>query len=211
MQRCPTCDFVYEEGQRYCDMDGTVLAHDPHELPRNKPFPTQRVRPFYRMLVICGIPNAILAVLLFYGASHPAAQSFAPPSEPVNVTSAPESVNITSASEPVNVTSDSEPVNVTTDSEPAKVAAEQVTTEATGKHPESSEHAEELRESKRDEKAEPSKHSDDHSLSNPPEPRNPPATGKPANSRRGPAPKPDSKIENFIKKTGRVLKRPFKF
>jgi hypothetical protein len=204
MQRCPTCDFVYEEGQRYCDMDGTVLAHDPNELPRNKPFPKQRVRPFYRLLAICAIPNAILAGLLFYGASHPAAQSFAPPSEPVSVTSAPESLNITSASEPVSVTSDSEP---------AKVAAEQVnqTAESTGKDLESSVNAEGLSEGKREEKAEPSKGSDDDSLSNSPEPRNPPATGKPANARRGPAPKQNSKIENFIKKTGRMLKKPFKF
>jgi hypothetical protein len=204
MLRCPTCEFVYEEGQRYCDMDGTVLAHDPHELPRNKPFPTQRVRPFYRLLAIVAIPNALLAGLLFYGTAQPAAQSFAPPLEPVSVTSVPESINVTSGPEPVNVTSDSEPV---------KVAAEQVnqTARPTGKHLESSDNAAEPSEVKQAEKAEPSKESDDHSLSNSPEPRNPPAAGKPANAKRGPTPKPDSKIENFIKKTGRVLKRPFKF
>jgi hypothetical protein len=37
MQRCPECDFVYEEGQRLCDMDGSELVHDPCELPRNPP------------------------------------------------------------------------------------------------------------------------------------------------------------------------------
>jgi hypothetical protein len=35
MQRCPECNFVYEDDQPDCDMDGTLLIHDPCELPSN--------------------------------------------------------------------------------------------------------------------------------------------------------------------------------
>src|SRR5918993_728170 len=28
MKRCPLCDFIYEDDQRLCDMDGIELVHD---------------------------------------------------------------------------------------------------------------------------------------------------------------------------------------
>lgn len=37
MQRCPKCEFVYEDDQDLCDMDGTKLIHDARDLPRNRP------------------------------------------------------------------------------------------------------------------------------------------------------------------------------
>src|SRR4030095_5142590 len=106
MQRCPTCDFVYEEGQRYCDMDGTVLVHDPNELPRNKPFPHTRVRPFYRLLAIVVIPNTLLLAFLFYGTSQPAAQSYVQASESVRVASE----RTTPTDEPAVKESDASPI-----------------------------------------------------------------------------------------------------
>ena len=32
MKRCPQCDFIYEDFDCLCDMDGTALVHDAHAL-----------------------------------------------------------------------------------------------------------------------------------------------------------------------------------
>ncbi len=34
MKRCPHCEFIYEDDQSHCDMDGTRLTHDAHALPK---------------------------------------------------------------------------------------------------------------------------------------------------------------------------------
>lgn len=34
MKRCPHCEFIYEDDQSHCDMDGTKLAHDSRALPK---------------------------------------------------------------------------------------------------------------------------------------------------------------------------------
>jgi len=34
MKRCPQCEFIYEDDQSHCDMDGTRLNHDTHALPK---------------------------------------------------------------------------------------------------------------------------------------------------------------------------------
>jgi hypothetical protein len=34
MKRCPQCEFIYEDDQSHCDMDGTRLTHDANALPK---------------------------------------------------------------------------------------------------------------------------------------------------------------------------------
>ena len=34
MKRCPQCEFIYEDDQSHCDMDGTRLNHEAHALPK---------------------------------------------------------------------------------------------------------------------------------------------------------------------------------
>lgn len=34
MKRCPQCEFIYEDDQSHCDMDGARLTHDAHPLPK---------------------------------------------------------------------------------------------------------------------------------------------------------------------------------
>lgn len=34
MKRCPNCEFIYEDDQSHCDMDGTKLALDSRPLPK---------------------------------------------------------------------------------------------------------------------------------------------------------------------------------
>ena len=36
MKRCPECEFVYEDEQSLCDMDGAGLVFDPRPLPGEK-------------------------------------------------------------------------------------------------------------------------------------------------------------------------------
>jgi cytoskeletal protein RodZ len=33
MKRCPFCEFIYEDDQSHCEMDGIALIHDDHALP----------------------------------------------------------------------------------------------------------------------------------------------------------------------------------
>jgi len=34
MKRCPQCEFIYEDDQSHCDMDGVRLLHDANPLPK---------------------------------------------------------------------------------------------------------------------------------------------------------------------------------
>ena len=34
MKRCPQCEFIYEDDQSHCDMDGVRLTHDANPLPK---------------------------------------------------------------------------------------------------------------------------------------------------------------------------------
>ena len=33
MKRCPQCEFIYEDDQSLCDMDGVLLVFDSRKLP----------------------------------------------------------------------------------------------------------------------------------------------------------------------------------
>ena len=73
MQRCPQCEFIYEDDQSRCDMDGAVLVYDSHPLPRLQALAVttasevtprstfRRVVPFAAALVL-----AIVMALVYY-------------------------------------------------------------------------------------------------------------------------------------------------
>ena len=73
MQRCPQCEFIYEDDQSRCDMDGAELVHDSHPLPRLQALAVtaasevtpkstwRRVVPFAAALVL-----AIVMALVYY-------------------------------------------------------------------------------------------------------------------------------------------------
>ena len=42
MKRCPQCEFIYEDDQSHCDMDGARLTHDSHPLPKLQALTTTR-------------------------------------------------------------------------------------------------------------------------------------------------------------------------
>jgi hypothetical protein len=37
MKRCPQCEFIYEDDQSVCDMDGIRLVLDSRSFPKNDP------------------------------------------------------------------------------------------------------------------------------------------------------------------------------
>ncbi|HSE30422.1 MAG TPA: hypothetical protein VLA93_02475 [Pyrinomonadaceae bacterium] len=65
MQRCPQCEFIYEDDQLHCDMDGTRLVHDAHALPKlqalntttsmDKPKARSRIIAVTATLVLAGV------------------------------------------------------------------------------------------------------------------------------------------------------------
>lgn len=77
MKRCPECDFIYENDQRFCDMDGRELPSAPRPLlPTGvmvaKP-PARLVKSQRRRLVVRVAAALILGAVLFlafYGFMH---------------------------------------------------------------------------------------------------------------------------------------------
>jgi hypothetical protein len=84
MKRCPQCEFIYEEDQRLCDMDGTALIHDSHLLLENDPR-TPRAKSIWKLFVQIGLPLIVLSVLAFYVFKHQtSAQNSTPSTTVVN-------------------------------------------------------------------------------------------------------------------------------
>jgi len=73
MQRCPQCEFVYEDDERFCDMDGSELVHEALSLPlppladiTGEPAIPAATRS-WRSLALPAIGGVLLAALLFTG------------------------------------------------------------------------------------------------------------------------------------------------
>ena len=69
MKLCPQCDFIYEDDQRFCDMDGKELVHDPAPVitetavsTRNLPVPLARRR--WRSFAVAAVVVVVLATLV---------------------------------------------------------------------------------------------------------------------------------------------------
>ena len=175
MKRCPECDFIYEDDQSLCDMDGVLLVFDSRSLPNLHALATVEVpvpaRPHSRHRAFSAMA-ALVLVTVFSAVYFTSMQRTAPVITPI-----PASVPAPFKSEPL-VTAPATDVN----------AAVPVTT-----------------------KAEPK--------SDPPKPAAPPAKKANTKSQTSQAPqaKPeepkqeDSKVGSILKKTGRLLKKPFKF
>jgi outer membrane biosynthesis protein TonB len=172
MKRCPQCEFIYEDDQSLCDMDGVLLVLDSRTLPNVHALTTvpAKVQQQRRNRAVPAFATLILALVLgmvYYVSTRRNA---------VPTTYTPASATSTSNPAPVsNPTPEAQPSESTqpqpVEAKPAparpvkKVAAKTV------------------------------------SVSQP----------KPT-----PAPKPEpkkeeSKVGSILKKTGRILKKPFKF
>ena len=187
MKRCPQCDFVYENDQSLCDMDGGELVHVPTPRPLSENDavatagpPTKPRRRKYAVLLVAGIILGAVLFPVYYVSTHQAAPQNTNHSL-VTVTAGPQS-----APDLVLATPVAPPVPTPTTSPVAKVKAKN---RATPKTTDSS--APIVRPTPR-----PS-----------PSPKPKPAETKPKPERANK--KKESKLGSILKKAGRMLKKPF--
>ena len=173
MKRCPECEFIYEDDQSLCDMDGVLLVFDSRTLPNTKALTTvttkevtkrNRAVPAFATLILV----LVLGMVYYVSTQQKAAQSaYTPATVESSVNPAPaESPVQVSAPEPEPQPAVEEPKATAT--KPAAAAAVPVK-KATAKPPTTS-------------------------------------PTKPVTAEK----KDDSKVGSFFKKTGRILKKPFK-
>jgi outer membrane biosynthesis protein TonB len=173
MKRCPQCEFIYEDDQSLCDMDGVLLVLDSRTLPSLHALATVPATPpaaQRRNRAVPAFATLILALVLgmvYYVSTR---QTRPPVSTPSTLSTAPIVIPTpepqpTQSAEPAQVKEEEpKPAPV---KEPAKAPA-----------------------------------------------RKSAATKTTSVSQTKPAIEPkkeDSKVNSFLKKTGRILKKPFKF
>jgi cytoskeletal protein RodZ len=172
MKRCPKCEFIYEDDQSLCDMDGILLVLDSRTLPNHhalQTVPAAKTPPPKRNRAVPAFATLILALVLglVYYVSiqrRHAQNSYTPP---------PPSAASTSNPVPeVNPTPEAQPSAEEPKPEPPKPLAAAAAPAPLKKTA--------------------------------PKPTPTPAKAKVEK-------KDDSKVGNILKKTGRILKKPFKF
>ncbi|HXQ36766.1 MAG TPA: hypothetical protein VN843_22325 [Anaerolineales bacterium] len=174
MKRCPECEFIYEDDQSLCDMDGVLLVFDSRTLPNTNALTTvtakevarrNRAVPAFATLILV----LVLGMVYYVSTQRKAAQSA---SVPAIVES---SVNPAPAESPVQVAApEPEPQPAVeqpkaTETKPAAAPAVPVK-KATVTKPAGTSPTKAVTAEKKD----------------------------------------DSKVGSFFKKTGRILKKPFK-
>ena len=187
MKRCPQCEFLYEDEQSLCDMDGILLVYDSRQLPHLQaiattttqlPVKNSRKRvPALATILLASVLGLVYYVTTQRHASQPLyAPAAVTTSNPVVVGAVPTTESQASQG---NSTDNKE---MTTEdsgakaSEDSKANNEGESTEAGQKKPVSKP------------KAVPAR-----------------SSVQPASQEK------DSKVGSFFKKTGRILKKPFKF
>ncbi|MGI9167526.1 MAG: hypothetical protein ACR2G5_14310 [Pyrinomonadaceae bacterium] len=184
MKRCPQCDFIYENDQRVCDMDGSELFYAPRQmLPTGsvaaKPTP-QLVKSQRRRLGVRVAAALILGAVLFvafYGFMHRIPAEDITYSSAKVIASSPAGANLVLAPPPSTLTEQASPSPTQTPQAPAKNG--KVDHGTTPARPLAARFRTPTR--KRQEMRSKSNH------------------------------KEESKVGSFLKKTGRLLKKPFKF
>jgi len=162
MKRCPKCEFIYEDDQSLCDMDGALLVLDSRTLPTTKTAQKRnRAVPAFATLILA----LVLGLVYYVSVQRRAAQNSYTPPPP------------SSAAAPSNPTPESQPLAAEEPKpEPAKPTAAAAAAPAPVKK-----------------------------AATKPAPVPTPAKSKPEEK------KDDSKVNSILKKTGRILKKPFKF
>ena len=174
MKRCPKCEFIYEDDQSLCDMDGVLLVFDSRNLPNPHALATVPAKPQPRRnRAVPAFATLILAIVLgmvYYVSTQRRG------TEPI--IDIPASTASTSIPVPVK--------NPTPEAQPSAVEASQIPRAA------------------EEPKPAPTKQSATAPVKK--------ASVKTASAAPSPEPKKDeSKVGSILKKTGRILKKPFKF
>lgn len=168
MKRCPQCEFIYEDDQSLCDMDGVLLVFDSRKLPNLHALQTvpaaapkaqrrNRAVPAFATLVLA----LVLGMVYYVSTRQP---SYIPPAQPSAMSIAPVTIP---TPEPRPSITEPEPVmkeEIKEAPAPAKRPAAKTATTVAASQPK--------------------------------------RTTEPK--------KEDSKVNSILKKTGRLLKKPFK-
>ena len=188
MKRCPQCEFIYEDDQSLCDMDGALLVFDTRTMPNLHALATVDVpvapRAHWRHRTFPAMAALILATVLslvyFVSTQRTAPVSTPLPQAPLSsaaTTTAPTANDaaVTTKDEPPPIKDESKP-------EPAKANLTAAATNTAPTNTPSSAAA---------------KKANAKTPTTQPKPEEPK--------------KDDSKVGSILKKTGRLLKKPFKF
>jgi hypothetical protein len=193
MKRCPQCDFLYEDDQSLCDMDGILLVYDSRKLPHLQalsttasPVPTKQGSRNHRVPALASVLVASVLVFGYYVSTK----------NSVNKTPvAPIATATTLSSAPVEKTDVGATRSDGPDKNSGSVDNSQLVSVPT--------------EAKKEDSAGPAS---DKPAANGDAPKK--ATTKPKSVQSGTSvqspPDKDSKVESFFKKTGRLLSKPFK-
>ena len=165
MKRCPKCEFIYEDDQSLCDMDGVLLVLDSRTLPNHHALQTvpppkttgkrNRAVPAFATLILA----LVLGMVYYVSTERRATQDTDIPVQPI-------------AASTLNPVPEVKPVAETSKPEPAKPTVATAAAVPVKKAP----------------------------------PKPAPIPAKPKVEEK----KEESKVGNILKKTGRLLKKPFK-
>ena len=180
MKKCPECEFLYEDDQSLCDMDGSLLVLDSRTLPNLHALATVPAVPVQqrRSRAVPAFATLILALVLgsvYYVSTQRHAYSPAPETSTESMPAPVESVAIPAPPEAKPSESPKEESPKEEVKQEAKPAAKQL----------------------------PATPAKQPAVKAAPSPQTTKASTEPK--------KEDSKVESILKKTGRILKKPFKF
>lgn len=219
MKRCPECEFIYEDDQDLCDMDGNELAHESRWFPLQPGATSELPAPAksrWRSLTLLVALIAVLATVLFidyYNFRHGTARVRVG-SQPK--ATAPKSANRNSTSEEsVGSSAPNQPATPTPATRDSKRETWEKTAPSPGKPVSNSSRIENASEAVKPASAvSPTKAKLEAA-----KPPLPSTSNDRANSKQKPAvathrpadpkPKKQSRFSSFLKKTGRILKKPF--
>lgn len=205
MKRCPQCEFIYEDEQSFCDMDGSKLAFDSRPLPNLQALTSVHVhskKTNSRARVLPALASLILATVLslvYYVSIHqhrqlPVQNNYTANAETQisdTVPTQPEVTNVAPLA-PDTVSSAAQPSQpAVPEKDPPAVKDESKRTSASTDQKGKSNASRNVRDSRK-------------------------AVSQNQTS-QGPSKasstdeKKESKVGTFLKKTGQLLKKPFKF
>ncbi len=188
MKLCPQCEFIYEDDQRFCDMDGTELAHNAPPSPGNPSSQTapQSAKTGRKLAAIGAIVGVILLFSGFYVFTHQTPRPLAPIVTP-DPPSVPNAVAPSAAASATPHHSKDHGKAPTANKSAFKGRAENIKTSPVRSRPPA--------QKREEQKA---------------KPENTVARNESEVNENTMVKKP-SRIGSILKKTGRLLKKPFKF
>lgn len=217
MKVCPKCEFIYEDDQGLCDMDGAHLVFDPTPMALAIQDPAGLVKPRWRSFAGTAVIGVILGPLLFL-VYHVSARRAAPPDINYSAAQVANGPGTDSAAPNADLEA---PVSPTTSKSARPTDSSAASSDASQAESESEPSGSEIAGSP--ELLKPSAKAASNvapSVNLSSAPSRPSATNReerkrrPARGNREPKDahqKRESKINSFLKKTGHILKKPFKF